>query len=143
MNPLHRRAFLGLGGALLATRALAQDTQPGAKPSRPAPVAALPDLWTNAPTVALWPGAPPGAGGFSPQPLPSDWSPLYLRNVAKPELHVFRPVRANGHGLLVIPGGSYFFVSVANEGVEIAARMTALGMTVFVLTYRLPGEGWQ
>jgi acetyl esterase/lipase len=31
---------------------------------------------------------------------------------------------------------------VANEGVEIAERMTAHGFTVFVLTYRLPGEGW-
>jgi acetyl esterase/lipase len=44
--------------------------------------------------------------------------------------------------LLVVPGGAYWFVSVANEGVEVADRMTALGFTVFVLTYRLPGEGW-
>jgi acetyl esterase/lipase len=33
-------------------------------------------------------------------------------------------------------------VSVANEGVDVAERMNALGITVFVLTYRLPGEGW-
>jgi acetyl esterase/lipase len=141
MHPLHRREFLGLGGALLATGALAQDGQPAGTPSRSAPAAALPNSWINAPTVPLWPGEPPGAAGFSPQPLPSDWPAVLLRNVAKPELRVFRPVRANGHGLLVIPGGSYCFVSVVNEGAEVAARMTALGMTVFVLTYRLPGEG--
>jgi acetyl esterase/lipase len=136
MNLLPRREFLGLSGALLATGALAQDRRPGEKP-------ALAESWTNAPTIPLWPGKPPGSAGFSPQPLPSDWPPVFLRNVAQPELHVFRPVQANGHALLVIPGGSYSFVSFVNEGAEIAARMTALGMTVFVLTYRLPGEGWQ
>jgi len=143
MNPLHRRELLGLGGALLATGAFALDGQRGEKRSRPAATAALPAIWIKAPTVPLWPGEPPGAAGFSPQPLPSDWAPVFLRNVAKPELRVFRPARPNGHGLLVIPGGSYWFVSVANEGAEVAARMTALGITVFVLTYRLPGEGWQ
>jgi acetyl esterase/lipase len=42
-----------------------------------------------------------------------------------------------------LPGGAYWFVSVANEGADLATRMTARGFTVFVLTYRLPGEGWQ
>jgi acetyl esterase/lipase len=42
----------------------------------------------------------------------------------------------------VLPGGAYAFISVANEGVQIAERLNALGVTVFVLTYRLPGEGW-
>jgi acetyl esterase/lipase len=132
-----------LGGTLLATGALARDGRTDEKLPRPAAAAALPATWINAPTVPLWPGEPPGAAGFSPQPLPSDWAPVFLRNVAKPELRVFRSARPNGRGLLVIPGGSYWFVSVANEGAEVAARMTALGTTVFVLTYRLPGEGWQ
>ncbi len=68
---------------------------------------------------------------------------MFLRNVVKPDLHVFRPARANGHAVLVIPGGAYWFVSVANEGAELAERLTPLGITVFVLTYRLPGEGWK
>ena len=42
----------------------------------------------------------------------------------------------------MIPGGGYFFVSVANEGVDVARRFTKLGYTVYVLVYRLPGEGW-
>jgi len=57
-------------------------------------------------------------------------------------LRVFRPKQSNGLALLAIPGGAYWFVSSGNEGVELAQRMTALGTTVFVLTYRLPGEGW-
>src|SRR3546814_8931020 len=50
--------------------------------------------------------------------------------------------RANGRSLLVMPGGAYSFISIANEGVDIAAKLTAQGYTVFVLIYRLPGEGW-
>jgi len=91
----------------------------------------------------LWPGEPPGAAGFAPQPRPADWSPTFLSNVARPDLRVFRPTRSNGRAVLVIPGGAYWFVSSGNEGVELAQRLTALGFTVFVLTYRLPGEGWQ
>jgi acetyl esterase/lipase len=68
---------------------------------------------------------------------------VFLRNVLKPDLRVFRPARANGHALLVLPGGAYWFVSAANEGAELAGRLTPLGITVFVLTYRLPGEGWK
>jgi acetyl esterase/lipase len=41
-----------------------------------------------------------------------------------------------------MPGGAYWFVSVVNEGAELAPRLTSRGYTVFVLTYRLPGEGW-
>lgn len=143
MNPLHRREFLGLGGALLVTHALAQDAQTVRKLSPPPLPRALPEIWSTAPSIPLWPGEPPGAAGFRPQPLPPDWSPVYLRNVVKPDLRVFRPAQPNGHGLLVIPGGAYTFVSCSNEGVDIATRMTALGITVFVLTYRLPGEGWE
>jgi len=39
--------------------------------------------------------------------------------------------------------GAYRLVSVVNEGVEVAARLNRAGVTVFVLTYRLPGEGWE
>jgi acetyl esterase/lipase len=59
-----------------------------------------------------------------------------------PELHVFRPARPNGSALLSFPGGGYGFLSVQNEGIDVAQRFTALGVTVFVCTYRLPGEGW-
>jgi len=56
---------------------------------------------------------------------------------------VFRAPRPDGSALLVIPGGSYSFVSVQNEGIDIARRYTPFGTNVFVLTYRLPGEGWK
>jgi acetyl esterase/lipase len=114
--------------------------------SRPAssePANALRKRWLEAPRIALWPGDPPGADGFVPQALPADWPSVFIRNVAKPEMRVFRPARPNGTALLVVPGGSYRFVSFVNEGLDVAERMLAYGVTVCVLTYRLPGEGWR
>ena len=138
MSRLDRRSFLAIGGTLLLAQASAQER----KLTPPPPPKVLPENWKQAPSIPLWPGKPPGSG-FKPQTLPDDWSPVFLRNVSTPDLRVFRPERPNGHALLVIPGGAYWFVSAANEGAELAPRMTARGVTVFVLTYRLPGEGWE
>ncbi|MCP5144769.1 MAG: alpha/beta hydrolase fold domain-containing protein [Gammaproteobacteria bacterium] len=102
----------------------------------------LPAAWVNAETIDLWPGAPPGAAGYAAQTLPADWPVVFIRNTERPALHVFKPAKPNGKAVLVIPGGAYQFVSIANEGVDVAAKMNATGITVFVLTYRLPGEGW-
>lgn len=141
MKHLDRREFLALGGTLLVAQTSAQD-RPAGKFVPPPPPKVLPENWKKAASIALWPGKPPGTG-FTPQDLPPDWSPVFLRNVAQPDMRVFRPEHPNGHAVLVVPGGAYWFVSAANEGAELAPRLTARGITVFVLTYRLPGEGWQ
>jgi acetyl esterase/lipase len=99
--------------------------------------------WSRAETLPLWPGDPPGIADFESRSLPPDWSPLFVRNIARPALHVFRPAKPNGRGILVAPGGAYQFVSIGNEGVEVAEALNALGYTAFILTYRLPGEGWK
>jgi acetyl esterase/lipase len=140
MTGQDRRAFLALGGALVMARAAGASYEK-APLSMPSPKA-LSAAWLDAPRIALWPGDPPGVAGYAQQALPADWSPVFLRNVAKPDLRVFRPARPNGQALLVIPGGSYTFVSVMNEGVDVAQRMMEYGVTAYVLTYRLPGEGW-
>lgn len=137
-----RREFLALGCTLLVvTEASAQERR-AATLTPPPPGKVLPRSWAEAPSIPLWPGEPPGASGYASQTLPAEWPPVFLRNVSRPDLRVFRPARPNGHALLVIPGGAYQFVSVANEGAELAPLLTSLGITVFVLTYRLPGEGW-
>jgi acetyl esterase/lipase len=143
MAGFDRRVFMTGGGALVLAQASAQEHRGPSELPHPAPAHALPQSWTTASTIALWPGEPPGSAGFAPKPLPADAPAVFLRNVARPDLHVFLPTHPNGHGVLVVPGGSYTFVSVANEGVDPASRMTARGFTVFVLTYRLPGEGWE
>ncbi|WP_294321655.1 alpha/beta hydrolase [uncultured Sphingomonas sp.] len=127
------RAALLLSLALLPGAVAAQ----GVVAERPAPPAA----WTAAPFVPLWTGTPPG-GGFRRVAVPADSPATFLRNIDRPGLRLFRPARANGASVMVIPGGAYDFLSIGNEGVEIAERLNALGYTVYVLVYRLPGEGW-
>jgi acetyl esterase/lipase len=56
---------------------------------------------------------------------------------------VFRPAIPNGSAVLVMPGGGYRWVVIDKEGYEVARWLSARGYTVFVLFYRLPGEGWK
>lgn len=143
MNRIHRRHFITAGSALLAAGMSGHSLSATSRPNIPPPPKSLPKAWTEAMSIPLWPSGAPGAAEFKAQPVPPDSPPVFLRNIVNPDLRVFRPARPNGHALLVIPGGAYWFVSVANEGVELAERLMPLGITVFVLTYRLPGEGWK
>ena len=98
--------------------------------------------------IDLWPGAAPGA----PNPVPKE--EIVFRNnpfnlidraahqVAKPNLSLFRPKKANGAAILIIPGGGYSWVVVDKEGYEGAKRFAAEGYQVYVLRYRLPHQGW-
>lgn len=138
MNAIDRRQLLTLGAALLLSRQrMARAAEPPAPQAIPVPA-----NWLRAPRLPIWPGKPPGSDSFAPPPPPADWPGSYVRAIATPELRVFQPARPNGRAILVMPGGAYWFVSVVNEGAELAPRLTARGYTVFVLTYRLPGEGW-
>ena len=138
MQPIDRRQLIAWGGALTLCRwQRARAAEPPAPPAIP-----VPPNWQRAPRLQLWSGSPPGSASFNPAPPPPGWPASYIRAVATPELRVFRPARSNGRAILVMPGGAYWFVSVVNEGAELAPRLTARGYTVFVLTYRLPGEGW-
>lgn len=119
----------------------AQRLASGAEPPAPPPIK-VPDNWRRAARIPLWPGLPPGASG-APPAAPDGWPEAYRRAVAMPELRVFPAARSNGAAIIVMPGGAYWFVSVMNEGAELAPLLNERGYTVFVLTYRLPGEGWQ
>ena len=141
-----RRAFLGGAAAILGTTAASAQDQnykdPGlveAEPGAP--------LWPAKERFPLWPGIPPGA----PRPLPKpqwhmfadpNYPQLWIKGIAAPEVSVFRPALPDGSSILIIPGGGYSFEAVQNEGLHPAEFFNARGTTVFVLTYRLPGEGW-
>ncbi|WP_231733823.1 MULTISPECIES: alpha/beta hydrolase [unclassified Sphingomonas] len=101
----------------------------------------MPRAWIDAEQIPLWPNGAPG-GGYTARTVPADWPDIMVRNIETPMLRMFRPEKPNGRALLSIPGGAYTFVSILNEGVDVARAMTARGYTVFVLTYRLPDEGW-
>ncbi len=137
IGPIGRRGFLagatGLAALGVATSGAAATQFPKLPP--------MPRAWIDAEQIPLWPNGTPG-GGYAARDVPPDWPDIMVRNIDAPMLRVFRPDKPNGRALLSIPGGAYTFVSILNEGVDVARAMTARGYTVFVLTYRLPDEGW-
>ncbi len=139
MPPLDRREFIAIGAsaALLAPRFAFGAGEPPAPPAIP-----VPPEWEQVPRLPLWPGQPPGAASFDAGRVPLDWPSSYRRAVDVPELRVFRPRQPNGRAVMLVPGGAYWFVSFVNEGIDVARRLNERGITAFVLTYRLPGEGW-
>jgi len=98
--------------------------------------------------VQLWPGSMPGERGATIHSETHDQShdpahpDRWMTGTARPVLIVHRPERPNGSAALVVPGGSYTFLSYDNEGTSQARWLNAQGVTAFILMYRLPGEGW-
>src|SRR5690606_33401606 len=59
-----------------------------------------------------------------------------------PSLPVFLPAKGMGNGTAVIicPGGGYHVLLTKREGSDIAKAFNKLGVTAFVLKYRLPDD---
>lgn len=103
----------------------------------------------SAQRIALWPaGLAPGDKALpeaariverSADPALPD---RYITHVSAPYLVMYRPARPNGTALLVTPGGGYQRVVLDKEGSALVpAFVEEGGITLFVLRYRLPGEG--
>lgn len=99
-------------------------------------------------TGDLWPNVPPGGEKVTvtekvilrtPGGDPNDTAFL---NVTRPWLTMRRPAKPNGAAVLMIPGGGYVRVAVGRNGGPIDAWLASLGITAFVMNYRLPADGW-
>ena len=127
---MDRRTLLAMTGALVSEAARAQVSQPGE-------------------FVALWPGTPPGGAHVNLTPqmselvLPDGFHINLISGIQTPGFFVTRPARPNGLGLLIIPGGAYAREALNRGARDIADYFAGLGITCFVLRYRLPGEGWE
>lgn len=127
---MNRRTLLSLSLALL-----------GAPPLRWAASSAAPGVAASeTEIIPLWPGPPPGGGGPSgPVRVGSNGA---VSHIARPQMEVFRPARPNGAAMLVAAGGGYRRIQMRSEAEPAARWLTAHGITAFVLSYRLPPEGW-
>ena len=86
---------------------------------------------------------PLGTGGVEAQPAPETWfrqwgDPM-ARNISKATLTPFlpKPGKANGAAVIVAPGGGFRWLSMGNEGWEVAQALADQGIAAFVLKYRL------
>jgi acetyl esterase/lipase len=62
--------------------------------------------------------------------------------VTQPELTPYLPEKgtANGTAVVVCPGGGYVWLAMEHEGAAIAKEFNKIGVTAFVLKYRLPSD---
>src|ERR1700761_336928 len=114
-QPLMQRLTLALF-ILLSIAANAQDT------ARQIP------LWTN------------GAPGFeNRRNEPEQTKDYWVKNIHNPSLTVFLPEKdkANGAAVVICPGGGHRLLVYTAEGIDPAKYLNNLGITVFVLKYRL------
>lgn len=63
-----------------------------------------------------------------------------IASVVTPTLTKFTPVKANGVSVIICPGGGYGRLAIDHEGVEVAKAFNQIGITAFVLKYRLPND---
>jgi acetyl esterase/lipase len=65
-----------------------------------------------------------------------------VSNVVQPNLTAFLPPAgtANGTAVIICPGGGYTRLSIDSEGYDVAKRLNEMGVTAFVLKYRLPND---
>ncbi|HEY0414236.1 MAG TPA: alpha/beta hydrolase [Allosphingosinicella sp.] len=137
-----RTALLGTLALGLSARAAAQTPPPATRES----------AYLSAPepaeTIDLWPDGAPGAPALLPVETVKErsrdraYNDRYVFGVSRPRMAVFRPARPNGAAVMIAPGGGYSWVVIDKEGYEMARWLAGRGVTVFVLFYRLPNEGW-
>jgi acetyl esterase/lipase len=90
--------------------------------------------------ISLWPN---GAPGFEQRRNEAEVAKDYwIQNIHDPSITVFAAPKekANGTAVLVCPGGGHRELVFQAEGVEPARYLNGLGVTAFVLKYRLGRE---
>ena len=63
-----------------------------------------------------------------------------VSKVSTPTLSVFLPEKPNGSAMVICPGGGYAFLAITKEGYKAAKWLNSIGITAFVLKYRLPSD---
>jgi acetyl esterase/lipase len=67
---------------------------------------------------------------------------LRISEVTVPTLTVYTPEKgkANGTSVIICPGGGYWILAASHEGSDVAKEFNKMGVTAFVLKYRIPNE---
>ncbi|WP_343523440.1 alpha/beta hydrolase [Pedobacter sp.] len=67
---------------------------------------------------------------------------LSVTKVSIPTITVFEAPKniATGTAVIICPGGGYHTLAFSHEGTDVAKRFNAIGVTAFVLKYRLPSD---
>ncbi len=82
-------------------------------------------------TIALWADGAPAALGDAEKDCPT--------------LTLYQPAAENRipAAVIICPGGGYARLAMDHEGVQIAEWLNSIGVTAFILRYRLPADGYR
>merc|ERR1719272_2134746 len=118
-----------------------------ASPSPPIPCDSEPAMKC----INLWPGrAPNESAPFPPESrLPNDGQGCgagrdipcdHIFSVSAPQLVPFLVKNGTGAAIIIAPGGGYHDLSWGKEGLDYARMYNSLGVSAFVLKYRVPSR---
>jgi acetyl esterase/lipase len=91
-------------------------------------------------TVPLWKNGAPGFEKLKDRP--EEAKDYWVKNIHNPSITCFlaSKEKANGAAILICPGGGHRLLVFNAEGIEPAKYLNSLGISVFVLKYRLARE---
>jgi endo-1,4-beta-xylanase len=92
------------------------------------------------PVIPLWPDGAPGSEARKAEPEKLNGE--RLSNIHNPSLTVFLPEKskASGAAVIVVPGGGHRFLTIRNEGTDVAQWLADHGIAAFVLKHRLGSD---
>lgn len=95
--------------------------------------------------IPLWTTAIPDAikaPNYQEKEVVKDGIVTGVSFVTIPTLAIYLPheIKPNGTSVLILPGGGYSHLSIDKEGAKVAKWLNSLGITAFVLKYRLPSD---
>jgi len=67
---------------------------------------------------------------------------LIIHKITQPTIAIFPAAKekANGTAVIIYPGGGYWIVAAGHEGYQVAKRFNEMGVTAFVVKYRIPDD---
>jgi acetyl esterase/lipase len=67
---------------------------------------------------------------------------LIVSKISIPTLSIFLPPKekANGTAVIIFPGGGYGVNAIGHEGYDVAKKFNEMGVTAFVVKYRIPND---
>jgi acetyl esterase/lipase len=63
---------------------------------------------------------------------------LIISKISVPAITAYIPAKPNGTAIIICPGGGYRVEAAGHEGADVARKFNEIGITAFVLKYRIP-----
>lgn len=95
-------------------------------------------------TIFLWEGKIPGEiiVNYEEEEIYKDNELQSTSRVVVPTITLYTPTetKPNGTSVIIFPGGGYSHLSMNKEGKKVAKWLNSLGITAFLLKYRMPSD---